>query len=168
MTSLRLIVVSVLAACGLVVITPSTSYACSCAVTTTEEQVKGADAVFVGTLVGREPPPRRQVMSSSDPNTYTFHVQQSLEGQTGPTTVVESAMSGASCGWEGMRIGEQYVVFVTGGHPTWYGSLCGGTRVANDVAIAEVAEITGAGPVRQPPDLSALLASFRVVLHALY
>lgn len=168
MTIVRMLLTGVLAAVGLVALTPSASYACSCAITSTKAHVEYADAVFVGTLVSMEPPPRRQVMSSTDPNTYTFSVQQPLKGQVSATTVVESAMSGASCGWEGMEIGQRYIVFANGGHSTWRGNLCGGTRGAGNHGIAQVAEITGTTAQPLPPDLAALLAPIRVVLHSLY
>lgn len=168
MTTLRLVLAGLLAAVGLVALTPTASYACSCAVAPTKAHVRYADAIFVGTLVGMEPPPRRQIMASTDPNTYTFNVQQVLEGAVGSTAEVESAMSGASCGWEGMEIGTRYVVFATAGRQTLRGNLCDGTRGASDQLVAEIAEMTGAQPQPLPPELGILVAPVRVGFRLLY
>jgi hypothetical protein len=143
MTTVRLVLAGFLAACGLVALTPSTSYACSCVVGAPSDYVEWADAVFVGTLAEMEPPPRRAIMSSSDPNTYTFLVTRVLEGEVDATTTVESAMSGASCGLEGMQVGREYVVFATDDNGVLESGLCGGTRPANPGYVERVEQVTG-------------------------
>ena len=50
MTPLRLLLAGLLTAVGLVALTPSASYACSCVMGTPDDYVEWADAVFVGTL----------------------------------------------------------------------------------------------------------------------
>ncbi|GAA4374669.1 hypothetical protein [Nocardioides caricicola] len=167
MTSLRLLLAGLLGACGLVLVTPAASQACSCAPGTTRDYVAWADVVFAGALMEVEPPPRRSVMSSSDPNTYSFSVTRSLEGQVGAFAVVESAMSGASCGLEGMQVGREYVVFATYHRGGLVSGLCSGTQEAAPALVERVAGITGAAG-RPAPDLGAVLAPIRVVLHSLY
>lgn len=167
MTTLRLLIAGVLAACGLVLVTPAASHACSCVSGTPRAHVEWADVVFTGALMEMEPPPRRAVMSSTDPNTYTFSVTRALEGEVDSFAVVESAMSGASCGLEGMKVGREYVVFATHHQGRLISGLCSGTEEANPALVERVAEITDAAPPppAPAPDIAALLAPVWVVFH---
>jgi hypothetical protein len=88
-----------------------------------------ADVVFTGTLVEVTPPPARLSWSSGDPATYSFDVERVHQGDIGPSTEVRSAVSGASCGLEGMQTGSRYVVFATLDDGLW-ANLCGGTDLA--------------------------------------
>ena len=162
MTTLRMLLGGLLAACGLVLVTPVASQACSCLYGTPRDHVEWADVVFVGALMGTEPPPRRDVMSSSDPNTYTFSVSRVLEGEVDSFADVQSAMSGASCGLEGMKVGREYVVFATHHRGQLVSGLCSGTQRSSPALVEQVAEVTGAGR-RPAPDFGALLAPFWVV-----
>lgn len=154
----RMLVAGLLAACGLVLVTPSTSYACSCAGGTQSDFVDWADVLFTGTLTDIEPPPQRELMSSTDPNTYTFIVHRVFEGEAGLATEVESAMSGASCGLEGMEVGEEYVVFATHHRGALVSGLCSGTGRAGPGLVEQLEQLTG--PSRAyPPGLGWLLAA---------
>ena len=77
------------------------------------EFVDGADEIFAGTLTGMSGPPERGVVSSTDPITYTVAVDAVYRGDVGSVAFFESAMSGASCGLEGMTVDRRYLVFVT-------------------------------------------------------
>ena len=158
MTTLRLLLAGLVAGCGLVLVTPVASQACSCVPGTPRDHVDWADVVFTGALMTVDPPPRRAVMSSTDPNTYTFSVTRALEGEVGSSAVVESAMSGASCGLEGLAVGREYVVFATRHQGRLSSGLCSGTQEAGPALVERVAEITGAAEP-PAPDVAALVAA---------
>ncbi|MDF1605043.1 hypothetical protein [Nocardioides sp. YIM 152315] len=162
MTSPRLLLAGLLVpvGLGLVALTPTALYACSCAAAGPRQLVDHADAVFVGTLAEIEVPPADgdAVVSSTDPVTYHFDVDRVLEGGVGATVDVASVRSGASCGLEGMREGREYVVFATTTGPALEAGLCGGTRPADAAFVAQVERRTG--PARPPaPDLDAIVAA---------
>jgi hypothetical protein len=157
MPPFRLLLAGLLTAVGLVALTPATSYACSCAVADPEAYVDWADVVFTGTLTDVEPPPQHQVMSSMDPNTYTFDVDRVFEGEVGPTAEVQSAMSGASCGLEGMKAGRDYVVYATHHQGALTTGLCTGTGPVDLEHVESIEQVTGPGRTIAP-DLAALLA----------
>jgi len=151
MTTLRLLLAGVLGALSLVVLTATPSFACSCAGAGTAEYVDGADAVFTGTVTDKEPPPQRAVMSSGDPVTYTFDVERWFKGEQGDPVQVMSPMSGASCGLEGVRAGQRYVVFTTESRRgDLWASLCGGTAPWSADLEAEVTAAAGPGAVAPP------------------
>ncbi len=97
-----------------------------------------------------------------DPNTFTFDVDRVLEGEVDATTEVESAMSGASCGWEGMRVGDEYVVFATDDHGTLRTGLCSGNRSPDPVFLDEVEQVTGPSEPAAP-DVGAVIAAILAV-----
>ncbi len=145
MNPLRLALAALLAALGLVAVTPATSYACSCAIATPRQFVEVADAIFTGALTSLEPPPGRPdgSISSADPTTYTFEVDRSFRAAAGPELEVKSEMSGASCGLDGMEVGVDYLVFAYWrGDELWAG-LCGGTEPTDRAPVDRVAELTG-------------------------
>lgn len=156
MTTVRLILAGALAALSLVLVTAGPSFACSCANAGTQEYVDGATAVFTGTVTDTEPPPKRPVMSSGDPVTYTFDVDRWFKGGDADPVPVLSAVSGASCGLEGVRVGRRYVVFAAeskrDGGDLW-ASLCGGTAPWSAVLEADVVAATGPG-VESPPSVA--------------
>ncbi len=153
MRLLRLLLTVLLASLTIVVIPASPSFACSCARASTEQYVDGADAVFTGTVTGKEPPPERAVMSSMDPITYTFDVERWFKGERENPVEILSAMSGASCGLEGVRAGQRYVVFASesrrGDRELW-ASLCGGTAPWSADLESDVAAAAGPGVVEPP------------------
>lgn len=167
MRTLRLVLAGLLAALGLVALTPAApSFACSCAVSGAKQYVEYSDAVFTGTLASIEetPPAADGTISSMDPITYVFEVDRVLEGDVPATTEVRSARFGASCGLEGMQPGAAYIVFATADGRGLEANLCGGTRTAGDPFVDRIAELTGA-PTPSAPDpvaswVVALLAFF--------
>ncbi|MBI4900027.1 MAG: hypothetical protein HY829_06060 [Actinobacteria bacterium] len=144
MRLLASVLLTVLASFGIVVTGGAgPALACSCAFQRFPEYVAYADAVFVGTLAEIEGPAKRQIMSSTDPVTYTVAVDEVYEGAVGSTTVFESAVSGASCGLDGMVVDRRYVFFTTaeGGVPT--ASSCGGTAPVTPRRLAAVQRLLG-------------------------
>lgn len=151
MRNLRLLLAGLVAAAGLLLVAPAPAQACSCVTADPQQFTRWADVIFTGTLLERTPPPERELMSSGDPATHLFEVDEVYKGEVGSKAEVLSAVSGASCGLEGMQEGTRYVVFAGNqnieGEPTdaWWASLCGGTAPASDSYVASVADVTGPG-----------------------
>jgi hypothetical protein len=143
----RLVLAALLGAAGLVLFTPVAAHACSCVGGDVAAYADRADVVFTGTLMEVTPPPARLFWSSGDPATYSFDVERVHLGEVGPSTEVRSAVSGASCGLEGMRTGSRYVVFATLDDGLW-ANLCGGTDLARPGVVRRLERAVG--PARAP------------------
>ena len=151
MRAVRLLLAGVLGALSLVVVSAAPSFACSCAGASTAQYVDGADVVLTGTVTDKQPPPKRPVMSSGDPVTYTFDVERTFKGDPSGPVPVLSAMDGASCGLEGVRVGQRYVVFASESRRgDLWASLCGGTAPWSADLEADVVAATGPGVVAPP------------------
>jgi hypothetical protein len=126
-------VVTVLWAVAAAVVLSAPAHACSCVGFTDARNLRLADAVFTGTLIDRQEPPWRPVMSSGDPATLTFEVRWVHKGEAQRLQQVETAMSGASCGLEIEGSGP-FLVFADHAQngSTLTASLCGGTRAIAD------------------------------------
>ena len=143
----RVILAALLGAAGLVLFTPASAHACSCVGGDVATYADRADVVFTGTLVEITPPPNRLFWSSGDPATYSFDVERVHQGEVGPSAEVRSAVSGASCGLEGMQTGSRYVVFATLDDGLW-ANLCGGTDLARPGVVRQLDRAVG--PARAP------------------
>lgn len=154
MRLLRPLLAGLVLALSLVVVTGAPSFACRCAGGAVREYVDRADVVVTGTVTDVEPPPRRPVMSSNDPVTYTVAVDRVYAGGAAAEVAVLSEASSASCGLEGVRAGGRYVVFAAqrtvGGEPAHelWANLCGGTGPATPRFVAQLEAVTGPG---EPP-----------------
>jgi hypothetical protein len=161
MTLPRLILAALLCAGGLVLLSPASAQACSCVGGDTTTYAGWADVVFTGTLVEMTPPPDRPIIASGDPATYSFDVDRVHQGQVGPAAEVRSAVSGASCGLEGMRSGSRYVVFATRDDGLW-ANLCGGTRLLRPAVARQLDRVVGparAPTTERPEDTAGSVAS---------
>jgi hypothetical protein len=147
MTVPRLILAALLTAAGLVLLTPASAQACSCVGGDVATYAERADVVFTGTLVEITPPPKRLFWSSGDPATYSFDVDRVHQGEVGRSAEVRSAVSGASCGLEGMQTGSRYVVFATLADGLW-ANLCGGTGPVRPGVVRQLENAVG--PARAP------------------
>ena len=137
-------------ALSIVILVPSTAFACSCISDSVADYVEGADLVVKGSIEDRDEGPFKIVRSSGDPVTYTVSVDEVLKGESGPVTKFESAAEGASCGLE-VQVGHSYVIFADAGPDgTYEANLCGGTSDARPDFVAEVEAITG--PATAPDD----------------
>ena len=143
MNTFRLLLASLLAGVGLVVLGPSPAMACSCVEADTRAHVRWADTVFEATVTDIDDPPLRGIVSSGDPRTYHVDVETVFAGE--PDDEVRSAMSGASCGLEGLAEGERYVFFADATKDGQWASLCGGTAPATDRLVRDVEAVTGPG-----------------------
>lgn len=149
MKTLRLLAVALLAGAGLVILAPSPAMACSCVPAGTGQPVRWADAVFEATVTDVDEPPLRGLVSSTDPRTYHVEVQTVFEGE--PADEVRSAMSGASCGLEGVSEGDRYVFFATTETDGLWTSLCSGTAPGTDRLVRRVEAVTGPGAASPDP-----------------
>lgn len=155
MRPLRILLAALVAALTTVVVTAGPSFACSCASAGPADFVERAEVVVTGTVTQVTPPPQKGVISSADPTTYVFDVDQVYKGESGTTLEVLSPQYGASCGLENVEVGERYVVFAS--HQSLEGkdddhlwaNLCGGTDRATPEYVAAVEDVTGPG---QPMD----------------
>ena len=139
-------VLALVAALSFLTLAPTPAYACSCVAGSTEEYVDRADVVVGGRFVARDEPGR--VVSSLDPVTYTVEVDRVYRGAASAELEVLTAVSGASCGLEGIALGRPYLVYATyEGTELWAG-LCGGTTAATPGLLREVEAVTGPA---QPP-----------------
>ena len=131
-------------ALSIVILVPSTAFACSCAQLSVADYVERADLVVKGSIEDRDEGPPKAISSSTDPVTYTVAVDEVLKGASGPVAKVESSGAGASCGLE-VQVGRSYVIFAEVGDDGVYeANLCGGTSGARPGFVAQVAAITGA------------------------
>lgn len=164
MRTIRLLVSLGLALAWLVLV-PSWAYACSCAQSGVADHVERADVVVRGVVEDRQEARGGRVRSSADPVTYTVSVAETLKGETDASLDVMSVASGASCGLENIRLGEEYLVFASrDAHLGWGGTderalwanLCGGTAPATPELVAAVTAATagaGPGPSDRPSDV---------------
>lgn len=150
MKRVLLVVVAVVAA--LLVVPGGAALACSCVGLTPGQAVADADVVLRGTVTDVAVPPRLPLSSSADPATYTVTVAEVFKGTAAATTYVQSAVSGASCGLEGIDPGREYILFAKARGEALWASLCGGTGRADAELVAGVVRATGDGvPPRVAP-----------------
>jgi len=105
---------AVLLSAGLMV-KPKAAFACSCAgPLSAEKQVQDElerkTAIFAGKVTEVVPPPKKRIMSSADEVKVTFEVTKVWKGELGRETVVYTAQSSASCGYENFEVGTAYIV----------------------------------------------------------
>lgn len=148
-----------LRSCGLLLATMLTTFlaalpalACSCALLTTQEYVDNADVVARVT-VERIELPQGGTVSSNDATTYRVQPTHLWKGDVAGVFTVFSAVSGASCGLEGITEGSDIVLFAyeasdgilpddLEGLQT---DLCSGTAPADAALVAEVTDVLGDG-----------------------
>lgn len=153
----RLFAATALALVALVLV-PAPSYACSCAQSTPREHVERADVVVRGTVDSREGPAPAKIRSSRDEVTYVVTVAEVYRGDPPRPLEVHSVESGASCGLENIRLGDEYVVFANqgtdpGNEGELWASLCGGTAPATPRLVTAVEAVTGPGTGPSASDL---------------
>jgi hypothetical protein len=164
MSVVRLLVAVVVTVTGLV-LAPTPAYACSCARPSTAEQVAMADVVVRGVVVD---PPRATGLDGAlpgalDPARFTLRVTEVYRGPDTSTVEVWTAASSVSCGLEGLRSGQEYVVFAAaeGAEDALWANLCGGTapaspRLVEAVEAVEAVEKAATDPPRTEPSRADL------------
>lgn len=139
------------------------AFACSCALSTVRDHVGYADVIVIGTLTNIEDPPKKRIMSSGDPVTYTVAVDQTFKGEPSSEVLFTSAMSGATCGLEGLQADRRYAFFLNSAGKGLDASLCGGTAPASLKLDAQIARWTG--PPETPAVAPAVAAPGEVDAH---
>jgi hypothetical protein len=139
MAPLRAAVATLLLGGGLVLFTPAgPAAACSCALVSLDERLRGPGLVFRGTVVDISGP-------EDGSTTYTFAVEEVFKGRASATTEVRS---GTACGLERIGVGNDLVVFAyrDRNHPEeLFSGLCSGTARATYNLVRNVEALTGAG-----------------------
>lgn len=145
MSAIRLMMGILAGALSVVVLTPGTSYACSCVQRSTAQFVDGADVVVSGVLTDID---EEFALTSTGTTTYTVEVDRVLKGVATRKVRFESQTSGAACGLEVAGTGRSYVFFLNETSDGYSAGLCGGTAEAQYLSVGEVGAITG--PATEP------------------
>jgi hypothetical protein len=137
---------------GMLVLTPSPSWACSCAFapSDTPQHVQHAVTVAAGTV--------DWTATDGETRTYKVDFDNVYKGAVATSEKLVTAAQGTACGLGGLATGKRYLFFIEGKHP---GAMrverCGGTT-AYDVAVAaQVESVTGppGKPLRTPGSAGA-------------
>jgi hypothetical protein len=107
----------------------SKAHACTCALVSTERQIKTSDAVFSGEVVSIEPGERAANVSPPSLGLVTFEVEDSWKGALEGAVDVYGHGPGASCGIK-FDEGKSYLVYArrSGGGDTLQTGLCDSTK----------------------------------------
>jgi hypothetical protein len=139
-TQLRALLVLLVSA-GILVLTPSPSWACSCAMSTPEKQVELAGTVAVGTV--------DWTATDGQKRTYQVTVDRVYKGAAARSEKLLTGANEGSCGLAHLATGKRYVFFIDGVHPgAMRVGLCGGTT-AYTAALAHQVE-SASGPPHAP------------------
>ena len=125
---------------GMLVLTPQTSWACSCAVSTTAQQVQRAGTVVDATL--------DWVATNGISTTYSVKVSKVYKGKAAEREKLIGSAQESACGVGSLVTDKRYLIFIDGKHPGKMTlSLCGGGAVPYDEALAaKIQAATGEEP----------------------
>jgi hypothetical protein len=135
---------------GLLVLTPSPSWACSCAVSAPRQQIELAGTVATGTV--------DWTATDGQTRSYQVSVDQVFKGAAARTEKLTTSANEASCGVGGLATGKRYLFFIDGVHPgAMRIGLCGGTTAYDDALAQQVEAVTGppGRPLSGPPGTAA-------------
>ena len=148
----------------MLVLTPSPSWACSCAMATTPQHVKNAVTIASGTVD----------WTATDGQTRTYQVDfdDVYKGVAATTEKLRTNASEAACGMGDLAPGKRYLFFIDGQHPgAMQIGLCGGTIAYDDAIARQVQSVTGPPgkplPAPAPAVVSDAGTSTRTVLFGL-
>jgi hypothetical protein len=126
---------------GIFVLTPSPSWACSCAIAPAAQQVRGAVTIASGTV--------DWTATDGQTRTYKVDFDAVYKGSAGSSEKLSTNASEAACGVGDLAPGKRYLFFIDGQHPgAMRIGLCGGTTPYADPLVRQVEAITG--PPKQP------------------
>lgn len=139
---IRRALAGLLVAAALVVVGELPAHACTC-VTGVEDAIKGADAVFTGTVAS----------TSDDKNpTYDVEVDRVYDGDISTATVqVKDTATGSGCALGKNSLGEKYAFFVSEDGDTFVVTDCSGAQRSTDRVVARIEQIKGDGRDPVPP-----------------
>jgi hypothetical protein len=121
---------------GILVLTPSPSWACSCASMTVRQQVQAAVTVASGTV--------DWTATDGQIRTYKVDFDAVYKGAAAGSEKLRTSANEASCGLAHLAPGKRYLFFIEGRHPgTMRVGLCGGTTAYDDGVARQVAAATG-------------------------
>jgi hypothetical protein len=146
---------------GILVLTPSPSWACSCVMSTTPQHVKNAVTIASGTVD----------WTASDGQTRTYQVilDDVYKGVAAKTEKLSTNAQESACGVGDLAPGKRYLFFIEGQHPgAMQIGLCGGTIAYDDAIAQQVQSVTGPPgkplpsptPASGPDDTSARTTLF--------
>jgi hypothetical protein len=154
MRSVRAVLVVLLAVVGLVLVGPATAYACSCVVSTPQDQFERADVVVEGSVVAAD----ASTLGEGRTTHYLVEVDGVFKGDATRRLSFATASDSAACGLEGLVVGDRRVFFLEMSEDREWGfgtalsaTNCGGT---GQVGVQEVERIAGAPagpPLRATP-----------------
>ncbi len=137
MSTLRRFLLVLAVTVGMLVLTPTTSWACSCAGQSTAEYVERADTIVDGTLVWTS--------TNGIERTYGLRIDRVFKGKAAQREKVLTQASDAACGLGELATDERYLFFIKGQHlGTMSVDLCNGSSAYDAVRAAEIEAITGA------------------------
>jgi MYXO-CTERM domain-containing protein len=121
---------------GMLVLTPSPSWACSCALAPPAAQVRNADTIASGTV--------DWTATDGQTRSYKVDVDAVYKGSAASSEKLTTAASEAACGVGDLAPGKRYLFFIDGQHPgAMRIGLCGGTTPYADPLVRQVEAITG-------------------------
>lgn len=111
------------------VVEPITVHACSCAgPPSIEDQLNRKTAIFEGKLLSLKTSVIGKILYSAAPVEAEFEVNTVWKGELSSQTTVYTALSSASCGYEGFEVNKEYLVFAYGDPDRLETGLCEGTK----------------------------------------
>ncbi|MFB5269296.1 hypothetical protein ACE41H_21275 [Paenibacillus enshidis] len=131
---LLLLLVAAVLSSVLLVAKPTVVYACSCAESPPDEAKAQSAAVFSGKALSVKQK-MALILSTDDPVKVTFQVDRVWKGKVSSTTVITTAMSSASCGYE-FTEGQDYLVYARYDQESGvlYTTLCDRTALISEAA----------------------------------
>ncbi len=150
MNGARMAAVGIAAAVVAVLVGAGPAGACSIAgpLPTDQTLLDQADLVFEGVaLASQDPNTTATIISSVDPITWTFSVEQVVKGSATATQQVTTARSDASCGFT-FVVGHRYRVYARASATGFTTDLFSGTREITDLSPTTT---TGPSPTSPAP-----------------
>lgn len=117
--------------------------ACSCAEATLSEHM--ADADVVARVVVEKVKIPEEGASSEQEASYTMRPTYVWKGDVVSQFKVNSAVTGAECGLEGIVEGDDIVVFAQQSEEGFTANVCGGATRATDAFVAQMLDEVGTG-----------------------
>jgi len=130
MRSVILLIFALALAFGLTVANHGRAWACSCAISTLEEEFARSAAVFAGTVTEITLSPDAPMISSADPVWVKLDVIQAWKGAEAETVELYTARMSISCGYQNFRVGQAFLVFA---YQDNKGALATGLCNRNDI-----------------------------------
>ena len=139
---------------GLLVLTPSPSWACKCAMADTHQHVEEAVTVASGTV--------DWTATDGQTRTYKVDFDHVYKGAAAASEKLTTDDVGGACGLADLATRKRYLFFIAGEHPgAMRVGACDGTVAYDDAVAREVEAVTGppGKPLASPEDAATARAS---------